>query len=82
MGNKKSDVETSMYYCNARYYKPEMGRFLNASYIIKINPQSINELNMYTYVCNNSLMVNVVSVTLQMLMVLVLLFNLVVVKVE
>jgi RHS repeat-associated protein len=48
------DVETGLYYYNARYYDPELGRFIQADTEIPdlSNPQSYNR---YTYCLNNPL---------------------------
>ena len=46
------DNESGMYYCNARYYNPQWGRFLNSDSIEYLDPESINGLNLYAY-CNN-----------------------------
>ena len=50
------DFETSLYYCNSRYYNPEWGRWLNADDVSYLNPQSINGLNLYAYCGNNPVM--------------------------
>jgi RHS repeat-associated protein len=51
------DVETGLYYYNARYYDPELGRFIQPDTIIPdfSNPQSYNR---YSYVLNNPLRYN------------------------
>ncbi|MEJ0091347.1 MAG: toxin TcdB middle/N-terminal domain-containing protein [Limisphaerales bacterium] len=51
------DDETGLYYYNARYYDPELGRFIQADTIIPDtgNPQSYNR---YSYVMNNPLRYN------------------------
>ena len=48
------DDETGLYYYNARYYDPELGRFIQADTTIPDigNPQSYNR---YSYVLNNPL---------------------------
>jgi len=48
------DAESGLYYCNARYYDPELGRFIQADTIIPdlSNPQSYNR---YSYCINNPL---------------------------
>ena len=48
------DDETGLYYYNARYYDPELGRFIQADTMIPDlnNPQSYNR---YSYVQNNPL---------------------------
>ncbi|MDD3191582.1 MAG: RHS repeat-associated core domain-containing protein, partial [Bacilli bacterium] len=47
------DYETSLYYCNSRYYNPEWGRWLNADDVSYLDPSSVNGLNLYAY-CNNN----------------------------
>lgn len=51
------DEETGLYYYGARYYDPELGRFIQADTIIPdlSNPQSYNR---YAYVLNNPLKYN------------------------
>ena len=59
MGNKRSDVETSLYYCNSRYYNPEWGRWLNAdnpNIALSLGLYTINGLNLYNYCFNNPIM--------------------------
>ena len=48
------DIDTDLYYFNARYYDPTLGRFIQADSIIPdvYNPQSVNP---YSYVLNNPL---------------------------
>ena len=36
------DEETELFYCNSRYYSPELGRFLQVSDVSELNPHSIN----------------------------------------
>ena len=50
------DDETGLYYLNARYYDPEIGRFISADSIAYLAPESINGLNVYAYCGNNSVM--------------------------
>lgn len=47
------DKETSLYYLNARYYDPKIGRFISPDSIEYLAPDSINGLNLYAY-CNNN----------------------------
>lgn len=49
---RNSPVETSLYYCNSRYYDPKIRRWISPDSIEYLDPQSINELNLYTY-CGN-----------------------------
>ncbi len=50
------DFETSLYYCNSRYYNPEWGRWLNADDVSYLDPSSVNGLNLYAYCANNPVM--------------------------
>jgi len=52
--SQEFDAETGLYYYNARYYNPVLGRFINADTIVPdpTNPQSLNR---YSYVINNPL---------------------------
>ena len=50
------DVETQLFYCNSRYYSPELCRFISPDSIEYLNPQSINGLNLYCYCMNNPIM--------------------------
>ena len=47
------DKETGLYYLNARYYDPEIGRFISPDSIDYIAPNNINGLNLYIYCLNN-----------------------------
>ena len=46
------DVETKIYYLNARYYDPAIGRFLCPDSIEYLDPTTLGGLNLYAY-CNN-----------------------------
>ncbi len=46
------DAETGLYYCNSRYYDPEVGRFINADSQLNID-EGVLGCNMYTYCLNN-----------------------------
>ncbi len=52
--SQELDIETGLYYYNARYYDPVLGRFISADPIVPdpTNPQSLNR---YSYVLNNPL---------------------------
>ena len=50
------DEETGLYYLNARYYDPEMGRFISPDSIAYLFPETINGLNVYAYCLNNPVM--------------------------
>ena len=45
-----------MYYCNSRYYDPQMGRWLNSDDISYLDPVTLNGLNLYAYCGNNPVM--------------------------
>ena len=47
------DSEIGLYYLNARYYDPEIGRFISPDSIEYINAEDINGLNFYAYCLNN-----------------------------
>ena len=46
------DVETQLYYLNARYYSPALKKFISPDTILKINGKMI-ECNLYSYAGNN-----------------------------
>jgi len=46
--------DTGLYYYNARYYDPTIGRFISADIIVQ-NPANPQSLNRYSYVFNNPL---------------------------
>ncbi|WP_438848863.1 RHS repeat domain-containing protein [Anaerocaecibacter muris] len=50
------DKETALYYLNARYYDPEVGRFISADSTQYLEPNTINGLNLYAYCGNNPVM--------------------------
>ena len=47
------DVETQLFYCNSRYYSPELCRWISPDSIKYLDPESINGLNLYAYCMNN-----------------------------
>jgi len=49
---KELDSSTNLYYYEARYYDPTLGRFLSADTIVP-NPRDPQDLNRYTYAGNN-----------------------------
>ena len=50
------DVESKVFYCNARYYSPELYCYLSPDDIEYLDPESINGLNLYCYCANNHIM--------------------------
>jgi RHS repeat-associated protein len=50
------DVETQLFYCNSRYYSPELCRWISPDSIEYLDPESINGLNLYCYCYNNPIM--------------------------
>ncbi len=46
------DKETEFYYCNSRYFSPELCRWISPDSIEYLDSESINGLNLYAY-CNN-----------------------------
>ena len=50
------DTETELYYLNARYYDPEIGRFISPDGTEYLEPETINGLNLYAYCGNNPVM--------------------------
>ena len=50
------DDETGLYYLNARYYDPEIGRFISPDSTEYLSPENINGLNLYAYCGNNPVM--------------------------
>ena len=47
------DVETGLYYCNSRYYSPELCRLISPDSFDYLDPESIHGLNLYAYCYNN-----------------------------
>ena len=50
------DDETQLFYCNSRYYSPELCRWISPDSIEYLDPESINGLNLYCYCMNNPIM--------------------------
>ena len=50
------DVETQLFYCNSRYYSPELCRWISPDSIEYLDPTSISGLNLYCYCMNNPIM--------------------------
>ncbi len=51
---QRLDSTTGLYYYNARYYDPAIGRFISADTIVQ-NPSNPQTLNRYSYTLNNPL---------------------------
>ena len=47
------DVETQLFYCNSRYYSPELCRWISPDSIEYLDQSSINGLNLYCYCIND-----------------------------
>ena len=45
------DQETNLYYCNLRYYSPEIFRWISRDEIEYLDPSSITGCNLYAYCC-------------------------------
>ena len=50
---RESPVETQLYYCNSRYYSPELCRFISPDNVSYLDPSCVNGLNLYCYCMNN-----------------------------
>ena len=50
------DVDTGLYYLNARYYSPELRRFISPDDTAYLDPENVDGLNLYVYCCNNPIM--------------------------
>ena len=50
------DKETSLYYCNSRYYDPEVKRFISIDDISYLDIETIGGINLYSYCYNNPVM--------------------------
>lgn len=47
------DIESKLYYCIARYYNPEIGRWMCTDVLEYLNSNKINGLNLFVYCDNN-----------------------------
>ena len=47
------DVDTGLYYLNARYYSPELRRFISLDDTAYLDPETVDGLNLYAYCCND-----------------------------
>ena len=52
---QKQDIEDGLYYYNARYYDPVLGRFIQPDPVVFSDPRNPQTLNGYTYALNNPL---------------------------
>ena len=50
------DGEVKLYYLNARYYDPQVGRFISQDDISYLDPETLNGLNLFAYCLNNPVM--------------------------
>ncbi len=50
------DVETNLYYLNARYYDPSIARFISADDVSFISDDQAASINLYAYSLNNPVM--------------------------
>ena len=46
------DEETELYYCNTRYYSPEIGRWISIDDVDYLDPETVSGLNLYCYCMN------------------------------
>ena len=47
------DIETNLYYCNARYYDPTIYQWLSPDSLAYLDLESINGMNLYAYCAND-----------------------------
>ena len=47
------DVDTGLYYLNARYYSPDLRRFISPDDTAYLDPETVDGLNLYAYCCND-----------------------------
>ena len=50
------DVESGLYYLKARYYSPQLGRFISPDGVEYLEPDNVLGLNLYAYCANNPIM--------------------------
>ncbi len=50
------DVETNLYYLNARYYDPSIARFISADDVSHVADDQASSINLYAYSLNNPVM--------------------------
>ena len=50
------EEEIALYYLNARYYDPEVGRFISQDSIKYLAPEMLNGINLFVYCLNNPVM--------------------------
>lgn len=56
MDIRVSSEETGLYYLNARYYDPEIGRFLSAGDTSHLDTEVLGGRNLYAYCLDDSVM--------------------------
>ena len=47
------DTDIGLYYLNARYYNPQLRRFISPDDTAYLNPENANGLNLYAYCYND-----------------------------
>ena len=47
------DTDIGLYYLNARYYSPELRRFISPDNTAYLDSENANGLNLYAYCCND-----------------------------
>ena len=47
------DIETGLYYCNARYYDPKIYQWIQPVNSFSLNPSNIDGLKLYAYAVNS-----------------------------
>ena len=50
------DEEIALYYLNARYYDPDVGRFISQDSIKYLAPETLTGINLFAYCLNNPVM--------------------------
>lgn len=50
------DSESDLYYCNSRYYSPELRRWLNIDDVSYFDSENIDGINLFAYCLNNPVM--------------------------
>ena len=47
------DTDIGLYYLNARYYSPQLRRFISPDDTAYLDPETVDGLNLYAYCCND-----------------------------